>query len=156
MQGLQMSNTCNDLIDSNILTANGRIQIDLQDSNTNTISNNTVIAPSSSTYGGIRVSGDTATGTTTVCGAWNDARNNQVTGNDISMGPGNTGNVNGAVSQPGALVSGEVFSGNTYHVPSGDCTARMWTWWDGSVQQELGFSTWQSAGLDAPPATCGS
>jgi len=119
------------------------------------------VVPPTSSSAGIRIFGDTAAGPTTVCGAWNDARNNQVTGNDITMGAvtaqGTNGNVNGTVSVPGGLVSGELFSGNAYHVPGGDCTPTIWVWWDGSSQQQYDFSGWRSNdGQDPPPATCGS
>jgi hypothetical protein len=161
--GLLLAHTCNNVIQGNTLIGNRKTQVAVVDGNNNIISNNTiVVSPSSSQRGGVLIDGSSETGLTTVCGVWNDATSNVVSDNDITMGSVNDrrglgGNVNGIISEPGGLVSGNAFTGNTYHLPDGDCTVQVWLWWDGSLQQKVPFSTWQAnAGQDPPPAACGA
>jgi len=159
-QGIRLDGSCNTLIDSNTITGNTDFAVEVFDSNTNTISNNTIVVPSDAYGGGVRIRADTASGSS-ACGAADDARNNTVKGNDITMGivvdHGNFGNINGTVSQ-GGLLGNETFLANDYHLPKGDCTVTNWLWWSGSTQHIVAFSPWQSTyGLDpGPGGSCSS
>jgi len=159
-EGVQLTHACNILVDGNTITGNQLFAIDIQDSNTDSISNNIVSVPASSTYGGIRIMATKATAPNYDCGIWNDARHNDVLTNTVTMGTmanhGTYGNINGVV-QTGGLLGAEVFTGNVYHVPSGGCAINNWYWWDGSVQRKATYPTWVSTyGQDAPPGSCGS
>jgi hypothetical protein len=68
--------------------------------------------------------------------------------------PGPYGNINGIVNQ-GGLTAGNVFLGNAYHVPDGDCSVANWQIWTGFVQQKNSFSGWQDHKQDlGPGGTC--
>jgi hypothetical protein len=90
------------------------------------------------------------------CGRMNDAGGNRVIDNDITIG-----NVpamvpvkaNGVVNN-GGRVAGNLFQGNDYHVPSGQCSAARWNWWDG-VQRYVEFSAWKDTYRQDLSGTCG-
>src|SRR5439155_15876010 len=67
-EGVQLTHACNILVDGNTITGNQLFAIDIQDSNTDSISNNIVSVPASSTYGGIRIMATKATAPNYDCG----------------------------------------------------------------------------------------
>jgi parallel beta-helix repeat protein len=158
--GIRVFNSCAITVDSNDIDDNMGFGIDVAGASDNLISNNTVSVPPTDLRGGIRIYARHNPGRNN-CGLFDDARNNTVTGNDITMGVmkdrGNFGNINGTVNV-GGFVSGERFIQNRYHVPGGDCSVSTWKWWDGSAEQESDFSGWQNRyDQDPPPAgRCGS
>jgi parallel beta-helix repeat protein len=157
--GIRVYNSCLNIIDSNVVRGNMRIGIDIDSANSNTISNNTVVVPAASSAAGIRIYGGDGVGSNN-CGSFDDARNNTVTGNDITMSDvsehGNFGSINGVVGA-GGRVSGERFLANTYHMPDGDCSVTNWKWWAGGDERTVSFGSWRTVYLqDQPPAgTCG-
>jgi parallel beta-helix repeat protein len=157
--GLRAFNACDVVIDSNTSTGNHSFAIDIANSSNNTVSNNTVVVPSSAVGGGIRVYAKNMGGSNN-CGALAAARNNAVSGNDITMGTvadiGPFGNINGTVNA-GGFISGESFTDDNYHMPGGNCSVQTWSWWDGATQRKVGFSGWQRsyAQDQAPSGTCG-
>ncbi len=158
--GIRLFNACSVTVDSNTVVGNLGFGVDVQDANSNTVSNNTIDVPPAGRGGGIRIYADGMTGSNN-CGALDDARDNSVTGNRVTMETvadhGNFGNVNGVVDV-GGLIANEQFSANVYHVPGGTCSVTAWKWWDGTAEQTVGFSPWQASyRQDAPPTgTCGA
>jgi parallel beta-helix repeat protein len=160
--GIEVHWSCQTLIDSNTVRGNGRVGIDIYNANSNLVSGNTVDVPASTTFGGIVVIAVGGHGGSNDCGSWDDARDNTVVGNDVTMGSvdnnGSYGNINGTVSLHGGGIVNDYFDSNHYHVPKGDCTVNNWHWWDGAVEQRTMFPDWRGIFLQdlRPEGSCGA
>jgi parallel beta-helix repeat protein len=158
-EGIRLMQSCRVTITRNHVLGNAGFGIDLYNSNSNAVTNNTIDVPASSTGGGIRIGAQQQTGRNN-CGSLDDARNNTVTGNDVTMGSvaanGPFGNINGTVVN-GGMMANETFSSNHYHLPGGDCSVDNWWGFVGRATQPMNFSAWQQTGQDrAPAGTCGA
>ncbi len=160
--GIRLFNACRNKIDTNLVLDNLGIAFDIDNSHDNLITGNTVRVPVDGEGGGIRIYGSKSQPGSSNCGSFDDATNNTVSFNDITMGTvadhGNFGNINGTVNAGGKVVN-EAFVGNVYHLPNGDCSVRNWKWWDDANQKQwtIDFATWQNTFLlDLPPdGLCG-
>jgi parallel beta-helix repeat protein len=156
--GIRVEHSCNNLISGNVIYGNLGFGVELVDASDNIVAGNTILVPPDAYQGGIRVFADDTNGSNN-CGPLDDARDNTMTANDITMrsiaDPGPMGNINGIVNT-GGLTSGNTFAGNDYHLPGGDCSVTNWQIWTGYVQQKNSFDGWQAHGQDlGPGGTCG-
>lgn len=153
--GIRVEISCDMTITGNTVRDNDRSQINLVNAKRVTVggqsAGNTVVMGALSNSG-IRVSATDRTEVNDQCGAANQSLDNTVAYNDITMLTGTTQNgiSRGCACANTPTSARNVFVGNTYHMPQGDCAAKRWVYWDGSGNRDATFAAWQSTyGQDA-------
>ena len=141
------------LIHDNTIAGGVVAAIDIYDSSGVTMQDNAITVPQAATPNfGIRMFGNThdpgVPDTSCMQAGTFPNSNNTSIGNAIDMS--NTGNaLNGVKNVSGGMSAGNVWTGNAYTLRHCDPPSNgQWTWWDGSVNQRVGYAGWQGFAQD--------